>query len=87
MLLLLEAVSAWQPAQLVRRQQQSRRCAATMSVGYDNDRFAGRYALGKNLPAVKTKQGFSFESFDGVSAIELGGYSADLLLPGILRLL
>ena len=30
-----------------------RRAPATMSVSYDNDRFAGRYALGKNLPTVR----------------------------------
>ena len=43
--------------------------------------------LTEALKSRNPKQGFSFESFDGVSAIELGGYSADLLLPGILRLL
>ena len=80
MLLLLEAVSAWQPAQLVRRQQQSRRCAATMSVGYDNDRFAGRYALGKNLPAVKTKQGFSFDREESADPMRvLGGACSEVL--------
>ena len=29
--------------------------------GYETDRFAGRYALGKNLPTVSSKNGMQFE--------------------------
>ena len=42
-----------------------RRAAAVLiSPGYELDRFAGRYALGKNLPAVDRKTGFSFNRVD-----------------------
>ena len=48
------------------------------SAGYDLDRFAGRYALGKNLPVVDRKQGFSFNRPDGGVRV-LGGACSEVL--------
>ena len=60
--------------------------------GYETDRFAGRYALGKNLPTVSTKQGMKFawrgkdqpvRVLGGASSEVLGGRNlADVLRKG-----
>ena len=60
--------------------------------GYETDRFAGRYALGKNLPTVSTKQGMQFawrgkdqpvRVLGGASSEVLGGKNlADVLRKG-----
>ena len=60
--------------------------------GYETDRFAGRYALGKNLPTVSTKQGMQFawrgkdqpvRVLGGASSEVLGGRNlADVLRKG-----
>lgn len=51
----------------------------TMSVGYDNNRFAGRYALGKNLPSVTQKSGFTFERTGSGDVRVLGGACSEVL--------
>ena len=48
-------------------------------VGYQNGRFAGRYALGKNLPAVTTKQGFAFDRVGTGEVRVLGGACSEVL--------
>ena len=60
--------------------------------GYETDRFAGRYALGKNLPTVSSKQGMEFawrgkdqpvRVLGGASSEVLGGKNlADVLRKG-----
>jgi len=60
--------------------------------GYETDRFAGRYALGKNLPTVSTKNGMQFawrgkdqpvRVLGGASSEVLGGKNlADVLRKG-----
>ena len=60
--------------------------------GYETDRFAGRYALGKNLPTVSSKNGMKFEwrgkdqpvrVLGGASSEVLGGKNlADVLRKG-----
>ena len=60
--------------------------------GYETDRFAGRYALGKNLPTVSSKQGMNFawrgkdqpvRVLGGASSEVLGGKNlADVLRKG-----
>ena len=47
--------------------------------GYQVDRFAGRYALGKNLPAVDKKSGFSFNRVDSGEVRVLGGACSEVL--------
>ena len=47
--------------------------------GYQVDRFAGRYALGKNLPAVDKKSGFSFNRVDSGEVRVLGGACSEAL--------
>ena len=47
--------------------------------GYETDRFAGRYALGKNLPAVDKKSGFSFNRVDSGEVRVLGGACSEVL--------
>jgi hypothetical protein len=42
-------------------------------------RFAGRYALGKNLPAVDTKTGFIFNRVDSGEVRVLGGACSEVL--------
>jgi len=42
------------------------------------DRFAGRYAVGKNLPTVPSKAGFKFERADGEMRV-LGGACSEVL--------
>ena len=42
-------------------------------------RFAGRYALGKNLPAVDTKTGFSFNRVGSGEVRVLGGACSEVL--------
>ena len=54
-------------------------CGPVASVGYDNERFAGRYALGKNLPAVHSKQGFAFERANAGEVRVLGGACSEVL--------
>jgi len=60
------------------------------STGYDVSKFAGRYALGKNLPAVTQKTGFTFDRVNGdvrvlggaCSEVLAGANLAKLLKPG-----
>ena len=52
---------------------------ATPPAGYRVDRFAGRYALGKNLPAVDRKAGFSFNRVDNGEVRVLGGACSEVL--------
>ena len=49
-----------------------------MKLGYDVDRFAGRYALGKNLAAVESKKGFTLARADGEVRL-LGGACSEVL--------
>ncbi len=49
------------------------------SVGYDIDRFAGRYALGRNLAAVSRKSGFDFDRAGSGSVRVLGGACSEVL--------
>ena len=51
----------------------------TPPVGYDNDRFAGRYAIGKNLPTVDRKSGFSFNRANTGEVHVLGGACSEVL--------
>ncbi|EOD08664.1 hypothetical protein EMIHUDRAFT_438290 [Emiliania huxleyi CCMP1516] len=61
--------------------------AASAAAGYDNGRFAGRYALGKNLPPVKAKNGFRFARTDGEVRV-LGGACSEVLSgPNLAELL
>ena len=47
--------------------------------GYDADRFAGRYALGKNLPAVEGKSAFKFQRTGSGEVRVLGGACSEVL--------
>ena len=48
--------------------------------GYETDRFAGRYALGKNLPTVSSKNGMQFEWRGKEQPVRvLGGASSEVL--------
>jgi len=48
-------------------------------AGYEVDRFAGRYALGKNLPAVANKAGFCFNRVGSGEVRVLGGACSEVL--------
>jgi adenosylmethionine-8-amino-7-oxononanoate aminotransferase/alkylhydroperoxidase family enzyme len=50
-----------------------------MKLGYDVDRFAGRYALGKNLPAVESKSGFTLSRSGSGEVRLLGGACSEVL--------
>ncbi len=50
-----------------------------VASGYDLDRFAGRYALGKNLAAVPTKSGFTFDRVGSGEVRVLGGACSEVL--------
>ena len=50
------------------------------SPGYETDRFAGRYALGKNLPTVQSKNGMQFAWLGKDQPVRvLGGASSEVL--------
>ena len=51
---------------------------AAASAGPDRDRFAGRYALGKNMPLVRSKNGLTFAR-DGSEVRVLGGACSEAL--------
>jgi len=53
--------------------------SSPLPAGYELDRFAGRYALGKNLPAVDTKTGFSFNRVGSGEVRVLGGACSEVL--------
>ena len=48
-------------------------------VGYKVDKFAGRYAVGKNLPAVTKKAGFTFDRVGSGEVRVLGGACSEVL--------
>lgn len=72
MLSFLQAAVALQPSRIVRPVQMVATVGAPTSSGYEVDRFAGRYPVGKNLAAVETKAGFKFERVNGDVRV-LGG--------------
>ena len=54
--------------------------------GYETDRFAGRYALGKNLPTVSSKNGMQFAWRGKAQPVRvLGGHAARHGLAGLGR--
>ena len=56
------------------------RLMMTNGPGYETDRFAGRYALGKNLPTVSSKNGMQFEWRGKQQPVRvLGGASSEVL--------
>ena len=59
-------------------QPRARTLPSLMKLGYDVDRFAGRYALGKNLAAVESKKGFTLARADGEVRL-LGGACSEVL--------
>ena len=59
-------------------QPRARTLPSLMKLGYDVDRFAGRYALGKNLAAVESKKGFTLARTDGEVRL-LGGACSEVL--------
>ena len=66
-------------AQLASALVSGARAMAMVSVGYENSRFAGRYPLGKNQPAVETKHGFTFERVGTGEMRVLGGACSEVL--------
>ena len=52
---------------------------AMADQGYDVGRFAGRYALGKNLPAVLKKDHFTFDRAGSGEVRVLGGACSEAL--------
>ena len=52
---------------------------STSPAGYNVNRFAGRYALGKNLPAVDKKKGFAMNRVDSGEVRVLGGACSEVL--------
>ena len=64
-----------QPSRIMRSAQMSTTvspAASAAAAGYENDRFAGRYPVGKNLAAVEAKSGFNFDRVNGDVRV-LGG--------------
>lgn len=59
-------------------QPRARTLPSLMKLGYEVDRFAGRYALGKNLAAVESKKGFTLARTDGEVRL-LGGACSEVL--------
>ena len=60
-------------------QPRARALPTLMKLGYDVDRFAGRYALGKNLPAVESKSGFTLARSGAGEVRLLGGACSEVL--------
>ena len=60
-------------------QPRARTLPTLMKLGYDVDRFAGRYALGKNLPAVESKSGFTLARSGAGEVRLLGGACSEVL--------
>ena len=60
-------------------QPRVRTLPSLMKLGYDVDRFAGRYALGKNLPAVESKSGFTLARSGSGEVRLLGGACSEVL--------
>ena len=58
----------------------ARTASIKSSPGYETDRFAGRYAIGKNLPTVQSKNGMQFAWLGKDQPVRvLGGASSEVL--------
>ena len=66
------AIALQQPSRIMRPIHMVATVGTPTSSGYEVDRFAGRYPVGKNLAAVDTKAGFQFERVNGDVRV-LGG--------------